>query len=354
MNILRRAGVAGVCLLLGVSLQFLGGCGYKDHPVPPATVVPEAIEDLRYDADAKGITLSWSYPMETVKGKEIENLASFELYRAEVPLKDYCGGCPIPFAEPLEQPGGVTTEDGKRRRAVYTMTGLRPGYKYFFKVRSRTSWFAESADSNIVTFVWQVPAKAPEGLKAEVGNREIVLKWQPVTSLQNGDPVDKPLQYQIMRSTGGKDFEKIGLVDRGTSFVDRKVIKNQQYAYQVQTLMKVEKETVGGGTSSPVTALSVDQTAPAPPTGVTAIETDMGIKVFWEKSTEEDIGGYRVYRRTAAAKEAVPIGDVQPAYTLFVDQKVEQGVRYFYSVTAFDQNTPANESRKSEEATTRH
>ena len=262
MNILRRAGVAGVGLLLGVSLQFLGGCGYKDHPVPPAAVVPEAIEDLRYDADAKGITLSWSYPMETIKGKEIEDLASFELYRAEVPLKDYCGNCPIPFAEPLEQPGGVTTEDGKRRRAVYTMTDLRPGYKYFFKVRSRTSWFAESADSNIVTFVWQVPAKAPEGLKAEVGNKEIVLSWQPVTSLQDGGPVDKPLQYQVLRSTSGKDFEKIGLVDRGTSFVDPKVAKNQQYAYQVQTLMKVGEETVSGGTSRPVTALSVDQTAP--------------------------------------------------------------------------------------------
>ena len=354
MNILRRAGVAGVCLLLGVSLQFVGGCGYKDHPVPPATVVPEAIDDLRYDTDAKGMTLTWSYPLETVRGKEIEDLASFELYRAEVSLKDYCGTCPIPFAEPLEQPGGVTTEDGKRRKAVYTMTDLRPGYKYFFKVRSRTSWFAESADSNIVSFVWQVPARAPEGLEAEVGSREIILSWQPVTSLQNGDPVDKPLQYQVLRSTGGKEFEKVAVIDRGTTYVDRQVAMNQQYAYQVQTLMKLGEETVGGGTSRPVSTVSVDRTAPAPPTGVTAIETDMGIKVFWEKSSEEDIGGYRVYRRAAEASEAVAIGDVQPAFTLFVDQKAEQGVRYFYSVTALDQNTPANESKKSAEATTRH
>lgn len=354
MNILRRAGVAGVCLLMGASLLFIGGCGYKNHPVPPETVVPEAIKDLRFDADDKGMTLSWSFPMETIKGTEIENLASFELYRAEVPLKDYCGGCPIPFAKPLEQPGGVTTEDGKKRRATFKMTDLQPGYKYFFKVRSRTSWFAESADSNIITFVWQVPAKAPEGLTAKVGNREIVLDWHPVTSLRDGSPVNKPLQYQVWRSTGGKDFEKIGLVTGKTVFADRNIGENQHYAYQVQSQMKIGEEIVGGGMTKPISTIAVDKAPPAPPAGITAIETGMGIKVFWEKSSEEDIGGYKVYRRVADAQEAVLIGEVQPEYTIFVDKKAEQGVRYYYTVTAIDQSNPANESKKSAEATTRH
>jgi hypothetical protein len=354
MNILRRAGVAGVCLMMGASLLFVGGCGYKNHPVPPETVVPEAIKDLRFDTDDKGTTLSWSYPMKTIKGTEIENLSSFELYRAEVPLKDYCGGCPIPFDKPLEQPGGVTTEDGKKRLATFKMTDLRPGYKYFFKVRSRTSWFAESADSNIITFVWQIPAKAPEGLTAKVGNRQIVLNWLPVTSLRDGSPADKSLQYQIWRSTGGKDFEKIGLVSGKTVFVDRNIGEDLKYSYQVQSLMKAGKETVSGGMTKPVSTVAIDKAPPEPPTGITAIETDMGIKVFWEKSGEEDIGGYKVYRRAADAKEAVLVGEVQPAYTIFVDKKAEQGVRYYYTVTAIDQSSPANESKKSAEATTRH
>ena len=353
MNILHRAGIAGASLLMGASLLFLGSCGYKDHPVPPDTVVPEAIEDLRYETDEKGVTLTWSYPMETIRGTEIEDLSSFELYRAEVPLKDYCANCPIPFADPVEQPGGLTTEDGKARMAIFTMADLKPGYKYFFKVRSRTSWFAQSADSNIVTFIWQVPARAPEGLTATVGNRQITLKWQPVTMLRDGNPVSVPLQYQIMRSSAGKKLEEIGVVDGETTFVDRNVALKEKYTYQVQTQMLVGKEVVAGGMST-VSTLSADITPPEPPTGVTAIETDMGIKVLWEKSGAEDLSGYRVYRRTAAAKEAVLIGEVEPVYTLFVDTEREQGQQYYYSVTALDQGSPANESKRSVEATTRH
>ncbi len=338
---------------MGASLLFLGSCGYKDHPVPPDTVVPEAIEDLRYETDEKGVTLTWSYPMETIRGTEIEDLSSFELYRAEVPLKDYCANCPIPFADPVEQPGGLTTEDGKARMAIFTMADLKPGYKYFFKVRSRTSWFAESADSNIVTFIWQIPARAPEGLTATVGNRQITLKWQPVTMLRDGNPVSVPLQYQIMRSSAGKKMEKIGLVEGGTTFVDQSVALKEKYTYQVQTQMLVGKEVVTGGMST-VSTLSADITPPEPPTGVTAIETDMGIKVLWEKSGTEDLSGYRVYRRTADAQEPVLISEVEPVYTLFVDTEREQGQRYYYSVTALDQGSPANESQRSVEATTRH
>ncbi|KAB2892228.1 MAG: hypothetical protein F9K32_00520 [Desulfobulbaceae bacterium] len=353
MSILHRAGVAGTSLLMGASLLFLGSCGYKDHPVPPDTVVPQAIEDLRYQTDEKGVTLAWSYPMETIRGTEIEDLSSFELYRAEVPLKDYCATCPIPFADPVEQPGGLTTEDGKARTAMFTMAGLKPGYKYFFKVRSRTSWFAQSADSNIVTFIWQEPAMAPEGLTATVGNKQITLSWQPVTTLRDGNPVSGPLQYQIMRSSAGKKTEKIGLVERGTTFVDRNVALKEKYTYQVQTQLLVGKEVVAGGMST-VSALSVDKTPPEPPTGVTAIDTDMGTKVLWEKSGTEDLGGYRVYRRAADAKEAVMVGEVEPVYTLYVDTEREKGQRYYYSVTAFDQGSPANESQRSAEATTRH
>ncbi|MDP3479688.1 MAG: hypothetical protein Q8R88_07950 [Desulfoprunum sp.] len=354
MNIIRRAGVTGACLLIGAFLLFSEGCGFKNHPVPPDTVVPEAIKDLRFDADAKGVLLSWSFPIETIKGSNIEDLATFEIFRAEMPLKDYCGGCPIPFAEPLAQPGGVTKEDGKKRKAVYELTSLRPGYKYFFKVRSRTSWFAESADSNIITFIWNVPAKAPEGLTAKAGNNQVVLNWQPATALQDGSPIDKPLQYQILRSTGGKEFEKIGVVERRTAFIDQNVANNQKYSYQVQSQLKIGREIVSGGTSQAVSTLSTDLTPPAPPTGVTAVETDTGIKILWEKSPEEDLGSYKVYRRTAENSGPEVIGTVEPVYTIFVDKKATAGVRYYYSVTAVDKAKPANESEKSAEATTRH
>ncbi len=46
-------------------------------------------------------------------------------------------------------------------------------------------------------------------------------------------------------------------------------------------------------------ATPMDLTPPLPPTGVTVVRTDVGIKIFWDKSDADDIGGYRVYRRAA-------------------------------------------------------
>ena len=61
MKIGYGARVAGSVFLSVMFLSF-GGCGYKNDPVPPASVVPKAIEDLRYSIDESGVSLTWSYP----------------------------------------------------------------------------------------------------------------------------------------------------------------------------------------------------------------------------------------------------------------------------------------------------
>ena len=36
-----------------------------------------------------GVRLSWSYPVKTIKGTDIVDISSFDLYRAVIPLSDY-------------------------------------------------------------------------------------------------------------------------------------------------------------------------------------------------------------------------------------------------------------------------
>lgn len=351
MKISVGAYFAGAVLVAGTLL--LGGCGYKTKPVPPDTIVPRAVEDLRYTFNEKGVTLTWTYPSKTVKGTDLTDISSFEVYRAVVSLDSYCPTCPIPFGEPVVIPGSMAG-NGAQRTGTFESALLRSGEKYFFKVRSRTSWWAASADSNIVTFVWHMPAKAPEGLAAEAADRLVHLHWQSPALLMDGQALDLPVQYQVFRSVDGKAFDAIGKPVAQASFDDKELQNGQQYFYKVQSLLLVANNTVAGGVTDPVSVTPKDLSAPESPTGITVVSTGNGVKVFWEAVMAPDLQGYHVYRRGAGQKKAELIGNVEAIYTIFEDKKVPAtGGPYVYTVTAYDQMKPANESKPSSEASAR-
>lgn len=337
--------LAGLALLL----LFLHGCGFKDKPIPPQQVVPKPITDLRYQLSDKGVTLYWSYPVETVTGRDVTEISSFDVYRAVVPADKYCAECPIPWGRPVNIPGGAVPDEGKKT-ATYETTLLRPGNMYFFKVRSKAGWWAESDDSNVVSFLWNIPAMAPEGLNAVVGDGRITLTWQPVTKHRDGSPVTEQVTYQVFRSEGGGPFQPLGKPTGQTRFVDTSVQNGRSYFYKVQSLSIYEQAVVGGGESEAIAATPVDRTPPAVPQGVHVIRSGSAIKVFWEPVTDKDLAGYRIYRRLPNEKQAIRIGTVYAPYVMFTDDKAPlQAGRIYYSVASFDRQKPANESPRSAE-----
>ncbi len=349
---LRKTQFAGAILLTG-TLFLAGGCGYKTAPVPPDSIVPKAIEDLRYGVSQKGVTLNWTFPKETIKGTDLTDITTFDVYRAVVPVDDYCPTCPIPFTEAIKVPGGVVDPESTRQ-GTYETSLLRSGHKYFFKVNARTSWWAASPDSNIVSFVWHIPAKAPEGMAVTAADSSAVINWAPVTKLMDDDDVSYPMSYQVLRSKDNIEFANIGEAVAATQFVDKALNNGQTYYYKVQSILMVNGEPVSGGLSAAITVTALDQTAPAPPTGITAVQTGSGIKVFWEKSRASDVKGYRVYRRSADENAPKLVGDVSGVYAIFEDVNVSAGGSYYYSVTAYDEMEMPNESEKSREASIRH
>jgi fibronectin type 3 domain-containing protein len=338
-------------LLLSATLLTIGGCGYKTEPVPPQAVVPEAINDLRYTLDDNGAVLNWSYPLQTIDGQDIVAISSFDLFRAEMPLADFCSGCPIPYSEPVEIPGEVV--DKASRKTVEHYSGLlRSGNKYFFKVRSRTSWLASSRDSNIVTFVYHTPVAAPQNVVAQVKDAEVRLRWTPSTTLIDGKTADLPVRYQVLRSDDDKQYDEIGHSLETTSYVDADVEIGKDYYYRVQSNLVFRDAVIDGSLSSTVKAEVLDTIPPPLVTGVTVIPSSQNVRVFWDRVAADDLAGYRIYRREAGDKKLVKVGEVSATQTIFVDAAASAEAKLYYAVTSFDGS--GNESELSEEATSRH
>lgn len=155
-TVFRGLGAALLLLTGGLS-----GCGYKTLPVAPSAMIPRPVTDLSYELTGNGAVLHWTFPDRTVTGEKIAELDSFQLYRAEVPVEDYCETCPIPFAAPITVAGGSLPNKGSRQGS-WEDAPMQPGRKYFFQLRSRTGWLAESDDSNLISFVWEKPSAKPK------------------------------------------------------------------------------------------------------------------------------------------------------------------------------------------------
>ncbi|MGB9823870.1 MAG: hypothetical protein ACPLN0_03850 [Candidatus Hydrothermia bacterium] len=91
--------------------------------------------------------------------------------------------------------------------------------------------------------------------------------------------------------------------------------------------------------------MKIDTTPPDPPSGLRSITGDRAVYLYWNPNTEPDLAGYRVYRNNAPSGYFKLIADVKEPY--YVDRDVENGITYYYAVSAYD--TAGNESELSEE-----
>lgn len=349
MHLLKAPRLSSLCIV--ALLAVTSGCGYKNDPIPPQSVVPKPIKDLSYTLQDDGAHLSWTYPDETVKGRDLSDIAEFDLYRAEIPLDGYCPDCPIPFGRPVEVAGGPVG-DQTLARGEYTSGLLRSGTKYFFKVRSRTSWLAASDDSNIVSFVYHTPAAAPQNVQLVAQDRAIIVRWDAVHFLDNGKPVDLPVTYQVYKSNDNKEFSSLGSSRSSLSLKDTNVQSGKTYYYKVRSGMSFEDEAIDGSWSDVKSITMRDTVPPAQVTGVRVIPAANNVRVFWNGVRADDLAGYYIYKRTDRQTKPVRMGKVGKTQTIWVDTKTVDGSGFYYSVSAFDKD--GNEGQRSQESTPRY
>ncbi len=100
------------------------------------------------------------------------------------------------------------------------------------------------------------------------------------------------------------------------------------------------------GCGDEVYIIRTDHTPPSVPKGLYSITGDEAVYLCWEENDEKDFKEYRIYRRVEGDDYYCRIAKTKIAE--YVDLEVNNGITYFYTITATD--THGNESEFSDVA----
>ncbi|MFI7408561.1 fibronectin type III domain-containing protein [Streptomyces sp. NPDC049627] len=253
-----------------------------------------------YDPESTNIQLAWA------KNKEMD-LAGYRVYRR---LK----GTPY-SSTPL-----TTTTSTSYKDATLGPTGDA----YYYEIRAVDKAGNESAGTAdmLVTTVDRTAPDAPTGLTAVGTTGGVALTWEASAS--------KDVEhYEVWASRGGDPDPDGPELVTGTSYqhVVPEDDVNVPYTYTVHAVDTAQNISPVSGA---VTASRPAASGAAAPTGLAGETSDEMTRLSWTASPDE-VGGYRVYRRTTATGAWTHIGSVGD--NGWEDRLAPAGRAYYYVVT---------------------
>ena len=172
----------------------------------------------------------------------------------------------------------------------HTITGLSQATEYSVRVLSANTLGGAESDAVIATTA-DVPG-APTNVKADAGDQQIAVSWEPPDS-DGGSPVTG---YTVQWKSGAQNWSDTertaskGAADRSHTITGL----NQATEYSVRV---VAANVAGSTTSDAVTAMTTTADAPGPPTNVKAVGGHQQVTVSWEPPDSDGgspVTGYTV------------------------------------------------------------
>ncbi len=309
----------------------LSGCGYVGEPLPPLLNIPQPVADLSALERGATIIARFTLPKLTTEGRGIHGELHWELRagtQGEGPFHTE------EWAQHAKSLGQAPAENGVVEYRFPATPWIGKDVVLAARVRGASGRF--SGWSNPLTVTVMQPLTRPTDIKATNVPEGVRLTWH------GAGP-----GYRILRrAEGDPDFTVVGNSE-APQFIDTNTEYGKSYRYLVEAIAKTGTFDVHSEFAPELDFTPSDVFPPAAPTGLTAVPTTSTIELTWDRNTEADVAGYRIYRGDAGgALEKIGEATEGPSYS---DSKVESGKTYRYAVTAFD--SANNESKPSAEIT---
>lgn len=288
----------------------LASCGNVGEPMYPSLNIPVRVTDLTAVERGNAIAIDFTIPAMTTDGVAIKSVRSVELQVGDRNVPVY-----------RTEPGAV--------HAQVPVDGLA-GRDALIHVRIVGSKGHASEWSNAVMLHVVPPLAAPADVRAEGVPEGVKVTWSAP-----GEP-----HFRVFRFTdNAMKPAQVGESDT-QQFIDTATQYGKTYRYTVQGVNGTAESDMSAA-SAPLT--TKDIFPPAVPTGLTATPGVNTVELAWDRNTEPDFKGYRVYRSVDNGPyERIADNLEAPSYS---DNKISAGKQYRYTVSAVDQ--AGNESKQS-------
>lgn len=222
--------------------------------------------------------------------------------------------------------------------AGFVDTVLLDGRSHFYRVTAIDSQNRESPPSQavIATVADRTPPRTPSLLSLHLSGTQIQIRWQASTEADLAG-------YRLYRSTSWPVNQALGALHGDNllttpSYVDQVLLNGQTYYYVFTAVDQAGNESPP---SIDAQMPTIDLTAPAAPSGVTAVVQQQRIQLTWQANSESDLAGYRLYRSlTLPVDTTAPPIHSEPLLTTpsYTDQVSNEGNSYYYVIVAVDAN----------------
>jgi predicted small lipoprotein YifL len=361
---MKRFSLFLVHLLLLFTFVF---CGKKGPILPPIKKIPQNIEVFEIAQRGEKLILEWENPSAYADGSSLSEIAEIEIWLAELEREDTgkeSGGENKQISpEEFEKIASLAVSIKAVSFSDYQgKGGAAPGkFRYFYGLKGKD--FSQkslafglivkdrkkrrSAFSEVLSIEPKIISLPPEGIKATVFKDRIEIIWD---APQKNTDQSSPPNFK------GYNIYKMG--DSGAAFLlnskpvkerrydDRDLIFGEVYRYFLRAVASDSMPLAESENSDMVEILAKDTFSPAVPSGLVSIAAEDFISISWDANLEEDLAGYRVWRRTEGEDEYILLTPQPIQENALNDINVAKNKRYYYAVSAQDKS--GNESPKSE------
>jgi hypothetical protein len=292
----------------------------------PLANVPSRVTELAAVQRGSLIIVQFSVPRLTTEGVAIKKPLKLDLRigTAGAPFNE------VAWAAGATHVGEGPVENGLARYEIPSAEWT--GKEAVICARVIGSNGKESGWSNYIVLPVVPPPEKPGNVRADATAAGVRVSWAA-----SGN------RFRVYRRTAANPaFAPVATVTQ-QEWTDPATDYGVEYTYIVQGLVDLgNNREAESDQSAPYAITPVDQFPPAAPAGLRASAAPNSIEVAWDRNTEPDLAGYRLYRAAPGA-DFEKIADSQvPAYS---DHNVEPGKSYRYAVSAID--NAGNESPRS-------